>query len=62
MLRKGVATLCMECGEEFRVMRAGQKFCSPGCRFKNWDKNHIRISRLEYEKIKRENSNREEKG
>ena len=34
---------CEECGEEFKSKRQWQKFCSPQCRFDNWNKKNPRI-------------------
>lgn len=33
---------CEECKELFEANRKWQRFCSPRCRFDNWDKNNPR--------------------
>lgn len=33
---------CEECGEPYKVKRPWQRFCSPSCQFKTWDRAHPR--------------------
>lgn len=40
-----VATLCKHCGGKIERPRKGKEYCSPKCRFAQWDKDHPRMVR-----------------
>ena len=34
---------CLYCKKSFKKIRPWQQFCSPKCRYKDWNDKHIRV-------------------